>query len=619
MKFLLVLISTLVLTPQFSTAKDIHDSKTLEAFVDGVIQTSMEEHHVAGVVVAITTPSKVLLSKGYGLADVERQIPVDPEETLFRIGSVSKLFVWLPMMQLVEQGKLDLYTDVNEYLTTVVIPGTFEKPITIADLMTHTPGFEDQVIGLFARDAEAMRPLADILNSEMPQRVRPPGQYASYSNHGVGIAGLIIEEVSGQTWADYVQDNVLDPLDMSKTSLDQPLPENLQQTMSKGYNFESGQYVAKGFEFVPLAPAGGVSSTASDMTKYLQMFLNNGILDGTRVLKESTSRQMQSSLFRPTPGLNGMMHGLYETSSHGQLIMGHGGDTIWFHTEFMIMPEAGIGFYISTNSANGPGVRAAFKKALLDRYFPSLSLEESEFEKSDLGMLVGDYGPLRHSHDDLTRLTKLMAPINISATGSGQLMLAGAMLGENPVYLDEVAPGIFKRAGYELKIAFELDDHGRASHLYIGDIPFIAFERMSGFESVRFNLSILFGSLFVFTWVLVVWTVQHFLRRTVLAPGIARFRTVSWLLAMTAYLFLIGLATAISGPNEIVFGLSTAVKVTMAATYLIFGLTLGVIWLTPGVLKATDSGRIAKIGYLTIPLTAIAFSWFLYYWRLFAW
>ena len=179
MKILLALISIVSLTPQFSIAKDIHDSKTLEAFVDGVIQTGMEEHHVAGVVVAITTPSEVLLSKGYGLADVEKQIPVDPEDTLFRIGSVSKLFVWLPIMQLVEQGKLDLNTDVNEYLTTVVIPGTFEKPITIADLMTHTPGFEDQVIGLFARDARAMRPLADILNSEMPLRVRPPGQYAS--------------------------------------------------------------------------------------------------------------------------------------------------------------------------------------------------------------------------------------------------------------------------------------------------------------------------------------------------------------------------------------------------------------------------------------------------------
>ena len=108
--------------------------------------------------------------------------------------------------------------------------------------------------------------------------------------------------MTGQTWADYVQDNVLDPLDMSKTSLVQPLPENLQQTMSNGYNFESGRYVAKGFEYVPLAPAGGVSSTASDMTKYLQMFLNNGILAGTCVLKESTSRQMQSSLFRPTSG-----------------------------------------------------------------------------------------------------------------------------------------------------------------------------------------------------------------------------------------------------------------------------------------------------------------------------
>jgi CubicO group peptidase (beta-lactamase class C family) len=619
MKFLSAMTCLAILIPQFSIANDIHDTKTLEAFIDGVIQSSMEEHHVAGTVVAITTPDKVLLSKGYGLADVENQVPVSPDGTLFRIGSVSKLFVWVPLMQLVEQGKLDLHTDINEYLTRVEIPPTFDEPITIADLMTHTPGFEEQVIGLFGKDASSMQPLADILNREMPLRVRPPGQYASYSNHGVGIAGLIIEEVTGQSWREYVQENVLTPLGMHMTSLSQPLPESLQQVMSKGYNFEGGKYVAKGFEFVPLAPAGAVSSTASDMTRYLQMFLNDGILDGTRVLEESTSQQMQSSLFRPVNGLNGIMHGLYETSSHGQLIMGHGGDTIWFHTEFMIMPDAGIGIYISTNSANGSSVRTAFKKAFLDRYFPVSPPAEMAFNKSDLGMLEGQYSAIRHSHDDLTKLLKLMAPVNITATEDGQLMLTGAMAGENPLYLDEVAPLIFRRAGYELKISFDLDNSGRASHLYIDELPVIAFERMSGLDSVPLNLFILFASLIVFTWVLVIWTVQHFLRRTIPAPDVAHFRTIAWLLALTVYLFFVGLTIGINDANAIIFGLSTAVKVILSVTYLIFALTLGIIWLVPGVLKAADAGVIAKTGYLAVTLTAIALSWFLYHWRIFAW
>ena len=299
--------------------------------------------------------------------------------------------------------------------------------------------------------------------------------------------------------------------------------------------------------------------------------------------------------------------------------MGHGGDTLWFHTEFMIMPDAGIGFYISTNSANGSRVRAAFRKALLDRYFPVPLPTEAAFSKSDLATLEGQYGAMRHSHDDLTKLLKLMARINISATQDGQLMLAGAITGENPLYLDEVAPLIFERAGYELKISFELDDNGRASHLYINEAPVIAFERMAGLDSVPLNFFILIASFVVFGWILVKWTAQHFRRRTILAPDVAHFRTVSWLLALTVGLFFLGLSISINDPNAIAFGLSTAVKITLSMTYLIFALTLGVIWFAPGVLKTAETGMIAKTGYLAVTLTAIALSWFLYHWRIYAW
>jgi CubicO group peptidase (beta-lactamase class C family) len=600
-------------------AHDIHDVKTLEAFMDGVIQSSMEEHKVAGTVVSITTTDKVLLSKGYGYADVAKKVPVTPSETLFRIGSVSKLFVWLPIMQLVEQGKLDLDADVNEYLTSVKVPEAFGDPITIANLMTHTPGFEDHVIGLFGLTADSMRPLSEILNDEMPLRVRPPGKYASYSNHGVGIAGLIIEEVSGQSWPEYVDEHVLKPLDMNMTSMLQPLPERLMPYMSKGYRYDAGKYLAKDFEYVPLAPAGGTSATASDMTRFMQMFLNKGELEGTRILGEATAEKMQTTLFRPAPTLNGAMHGLYELSSHGQLIIGHGGDTIWFHSQLSLMPEVGIGIFISTNSASGPAVRAAIIDALLNRYYPAPAPIDEDFARTDLSKVVGEYSSIRHAHEDLSKIIKLMSPISITSTESGQLVLSGAFAGEHPAYFDEVAPLMFKRPGYETVISFELSDDGNASHLYLNDFPVIAFERMSGINSVSFNFFLLGFGLMISLWILIVWTTQHFTRRTVLPPALARFRKTGWLHAATVIVYLVSLSLAVSDETALVFGLTTGVKATLMWGWVVIGLSLALLLQAPAIVGSPDCSKFARAGYLMVTLASIGFSWFLVHWRLFTW
>ncbi len=618
MNWFYCLFLALLLVPGTTQANDIGDSATLEAFVDGVMLATMDQEHVAGAVVVITNREKVLLAKGYGYADIEKGLPVTTD-TLFRIGSVSKLFVWLPVMQLIEQGRLDLQTDVNEYLKSVQVENTFAEPITLKDLMTHTPGFEDQVVGLFGRDASTMLPLAEILNNEMPMRVRPPGQYASYSNHGVGIAGLIIEEITGQSWSDYVDEHVLRPLDMQATSTRQPLSEVLSRELSKGYDFELGKFVAKGFEFVPLGPAGGVSASGNDMGRFLRLFLNYGALDGVRVLGDQTSRAMQQSLFRPVENFNGMMHGMYETSRNGQTIIGHGGDTIWFHTDFMIMPDAGIGFYISTNTVTGPAVRAAFEKAFLDRFFPAPVPPGSDFEKTNLGKLAGNYTAIRHSHDDLTKIIALVSPISVAPTATGQLMLAGGLGLDAPLYFEEISPLVFKRPGHEITIAFGLGDDGFADHLYIDQLPVIAFEKMSGFGSLQLHMFILILSMLVFVWVLIAWTVQRRVRTDWITPVIARFRTTSWVLAATVLVFLIALSIHVSSPNDIVFGLSTGVKATLSMSYLIFGLSLLVLIFTPAVIAERGTGKLAKTGYLLVTFTAIAFSWFLYYWRLFTW
>ena len=172
------------------------DPEDLETFLDELLAAEMADNHIPGAMVAVVLDGQAVLNKGYGYADLERQIPVDPERTLFRVASISKLFAWTAVMQLVERGDLSLDTDINEYLD-FTIPDTFPEPITLRHLMSHTPGFEEKNMGMFRLEAEQVSSLRGWLVEEMPARVFPPGQIIAYSNYGATLAAYMVELQSG--------------------------------------------------------------------------------------------------------------------------------------------------------------------------------------------------------------------------------------------------------------------------------------------------------------------------------------------------------------------------------------------------------------------------------------
>ncbi len=581
----------------------------LEAFTDGVIGTIMQKEHVAGVVVGVMAAGEVILLKGYGHRDVDQRLPVDPLSTLFRPGSVTKLFTWVALMQLRDQGKLDFDTDINEYLTDVQVPATFAQPITIKHLMTHTPGFEDHVLGLFKHDASSMRPLADLLQEEMPERVRPPGMFASYSNHGVALAGLIVEEVSGEPWDTYIERHILLPLGMDHTTMRQPLPAALAADMSKGYEWIGGRYVEREFEFVPAAPAGGASTSGADMMSLVSAFLGNG----GAILSPVSNAEMQSVLYRAVPDTSGIMHGFYETSSHGQLIMGHGGDTLWFHSELKLLPEAGVGWFISTNSAMGPYVRAAFEREFLDRYFGELQPEVAAFNKSDPATFEGYYGPLRYSHNDFTKLVQLLGAVQVSATPTGELMLVA---GGQVNFLSEISPLTFAVSDSDTRVTFGVDDAGMASHLYLSSSPVVAFERLEGVASPAFQQLLLGISVLVLLWVLIIWSIQRANRSYVLPASVARFRLIAWWTALSFFItFVMGLAVG-GGANDIVFGISPALQTILLIPYITCALAFAGVVFAPSVLRDDAVTVAAKLGYLLVAMAGIAVVWLMTYWQI---
>ena len=343
------------------------DPAGVEAFVDGFMTAYLEEAGAVGGVVAIVENGHIVLAKGYGEDDRARNREVEARRTLFRVGSVSKLFVWTAVMQLVERGKVDLDADVNRYLEGVEVPATFKEPVTLAHLMTHTAGFEDHVLGLFAHDANAVRPLRELLAAELPGRVRAPGAVAAYSNHGAALAMLVVEQVSGMPWTEYVETQILGPLGMKRTTFRQPVPEALRDDVSIGYRNPGGEPEAADFEYVPLAPAGAMSSTATDMARFMLAHLGSGQLGDARILSQAAARRMHRTLHRHDPAVPGMAHGFIESDRNGRRVIGHGGDTLWFHTALELYPEQGIGIFASFNTAGAEPQKLT--KAFADRYF----------------------------------------------------------------------------------------------------------------------------------------------------------------------------------------------------------------------------------------------------------
>ena len=288
------------------------DPADLEAFFDGAISGQLESKHIAGGVVAVVADGKLVFTKGYGYADVETRQKVDPEKTLFRIGSTTKLFTWTAVMQQVEDGNLDLNTDVNTYLKNVKIPSTYPEPVTLKSLLTHTPGFDDVVIGLFSRDANEVGPLDKVLRKQMPTRVRPPGLIPSYSNHGTALAGyvgrLCVRNDVGRVHRAADSQAAGDGAHSGSPAGQKTNFPLKCRTATNG----SGPIQAQPFEYVPAAPAGCISTTAADAAKFMIAHLNDGQLGDARILKPETARQMREPLFRPDPKTDAICYGFME-------------------------------------------------------------------------------------------------------------------------------------------------------------------------------------------------------------------------------------------------------------------------------------------------------------------
>ena len=626
-KTLLILISLIYFT--FSLSSEIsaqplwQNEEALESYIDGLVQTYMEENNIAGATMGIVKDGNTLLLKGYGYADVESGTAVDPESTLFRIGSISKMFVWTAIMQLAEQGKVDLEADINQYLTDFKIPATYSSPITLKNLMTHTAGFEDYVIGLFAKDRSRLKPLGEILADELPKRVREPGTESSYSNHGTGIAAYIVEQISGLSFNEYVEQHILDPLLMERTTFRQPLPDNLDDSMSKGYRFTEGEFKEMGFEYVPLGPVGAASSTASDMINFMKAHLQLGQLGEASILQNVTARNMQAPAFRHADAVNPMRLGFIDMSQNNIEIIGHGGDTFWFHSNMALFPRHDLGFFISFNSDQGGGVKSEVLRDFIDHYFPEENLQADTLEVSNdyLQRFTGDYRPNRYPHERLTYLMALFNTNTISLTEEGTLR---TMEDEKANFWFPVDSLVFRNTMNSRTLAFSKGETGEISRMYMKELPIIAFEKVPAISGKYLHFSLFGVTAISFLLTMGYWPLAFLSRRKYKPDYMAEYpiskwkKGVAWANGFFMLAFLAGMAVVVSAGNgeAIVFGIADSIKGLLILPLITILLTLLMVFFTFRLWRHGESGIWSRLWYTLLSLLAVAYLWQLWFWNL---
>ncbi len=596
------------------------DPAEMQSFMDGFITQGLAKYHVPGAVFIFVKDGRVFFKKGYGYADLEKKTPMDPDRTVVRVGSNSKLYTATAVMQLAEQGKLKLDTDVNTYLKDTHIPATWPRPITMLNLLTHTAGFDERNLGMATLDEKKIIPMGRYIKNDLPERVMEPGTVTSYSNMGFTIAGYIVETISGEPFHAYVREHIFKPLGMASSDF---LPRaDLRARMAVPYLYRGGAYTILPLEYEYCYPAGSVMTTASDMARFIIAHLHNGRYGTAVILKPESAEFMHHRQFSNHPELPGIGVCFIEFEYRGEKMLEHGGWVTGFKTLSTLLPSRDAGFFLSYNvEYAGPAsvnyaLAREVQKALIDHYYaaagkaPAAAAGDIRTAKK----LEGSYRTNRLSRFDLTKFAVFTADLKVKALPDGSIM-AG-----KDRYIPKDRLVFMKDDGSDLT-AFREDGRGRVTHLFMGSNPVVAWDRLAWYETSTFHLALLIFCIFVFIVSFITAAAVHIRRKR---RGIRAAAPVRWawriiaavsffdVAMLTAMIILLLNSIHISFQWELPTGLVELLALGVFSTLLsvvLIGLTV--------YLMARGIGGILDHAFAGVMcVAALGFTWFLYYWNL---
>ena len=607
--------------------------------LDSAIVSAMREFSVPGAALAVVRDGRVERLAGYGCANIDRGVAVDPRRTVFHVASVSKPFVALAALQLVERGTVDLHTDVNRYLRGVQVPAGWNRPVTLHDLLTHTAGFEESVVGYAARTPADVRPLGDFLAAKLPRRGWAPGDVTAYSNYGYALAGYLVESVSKVSFADYVHNEVLEPLGMHRSSFTQPPPPELQRDAALSYRCSQTSCVPIRPDFRSAYPPGGLVTTAEDMSRFLLAELGDSI-DGKRVLSDSILRMMHTRQFSLDPGLPGLTYGFAEDKFMYVRALSHAGGASGYSSFVFVVPDRRAGVFIVANGGSSAFGRAALAAidASLDPRALSIAPGKSALPPGSAVDPTGAYRLTRYAHHGIENLPALFnGQLHVRRLAGDTINIVGIGDADGRYYA--VTPNRWRSVDGRTEVAVRAEN-GEVTHFF-GPVSFFgthfaaAYERLAWYDEPHFLnelLSYVIGIplLALLAWPIIagiVWLVRRrtrFVARLHEPLGAGRRYAVFVACAYTALAVWFGFGfiaatnrAAGQGGGEIVYGLPRVMQILAWAPIALAVLTVVLLvamvvggmrrwWSIPGL-----------ITYTLITLNAVLFVAILVHWGYF--
>ena len=603
-------------TPATAGTHDLN-KQDVDAWLDGYMPYSLKAGEIPGAVVVVVKDGQILTQRGYGYSDLKTEKAVDPDLTLFRPGSVSKLFTWTAVMQLVQAGKLDLDKDVNTYLD-FKIPPRDGKPITLRNIMTHTAGFAETAKYLIDFGEKKPDPLGKILARWVPDRIYAPGEMPAYSNYAASVAGYIVERVSGEPFDTYVQNHIFVPAGMAHSSFDQPLPAALRPLMSKGY--KPGTDDPQPYEVIGMAPAGALASSGADMGRFMIAHLDH------KLINPATAQLMYGQANKPFSALPAMALGFYHEDRNGLNIVGHGGDTVFFHSDLHLLLDKNVGLYISMNSVGKNGGAHALREELLqqflDRYYPAPPKNEPTLAtaKEHGAQMAGHYVSSRAGGFSFLRMISVLGEASASVDKDGILSVSAITdLAGNPRKWREVQPYVWKEVNGADYLQAVPDGHGGIKMFSITPYaPIIEFLPAPGALNAGWILPVGGAALLILFIAALGWPIVALVRRRYKYQSDVSGRALQLHRAtrVTAWLFIalvVGWFLVINAVNNDLTSLNGGLDIWMRLLQLILIVaivgSLLALWNAYNVARAPGKHKLATTWAIIVGLSAAFLSW----------
>lgn len=577
--------------------KLLNNPETVQQKMDSIIQVYQSEYKVTGTTYAIVRKDQILAENGMGLANIQSGQAMDAEKTTFMLGSLSKLIVATAVMQLVEKGQLELDEDVNIYLNSVKVP-----PLTLRQLLTHTAGFEEKTFGRLRLEEKNFLSLEEYLKKRMPAQIFPAGSLGAYSNHGMALAGLIVQEVSGQLFEDYVEKNIFLPLGMNNASF--RLNEESKPNLATPYLIQKGEPVKTHYQYVQTIPASMFIGSAHDMAHFMMAHLNGGILNKNRMLNRETLSTLHQRQYSGHPEINGRALGFFEKTYRGKRGLTHGNNRNGFHSYIHLIPEDSIGIFVTINGGIG-SFRTKVINEFLNALYPPVQAKTPDFiELGNFQKFAGTYLNTRRNETSIERIfhqVVLDRSIKVTALGDTALFLP------NEVFKME-KPSLFSNPTGTFKVAFSDENGVHTLHLP-GRSD--AFQKIPWYGQKEFTAFALGISLLTFITIALIRLINIFKRKKKKSNPIGNYW---WAFSATGLLFIISFlgSMAIIAEN-IQYGIPFYF-------YLIFLLPiLSILFFILALLQTFSQWKNLRImtrwshGYLI--LIGLLFLWQMYYWN----